>query len=783
MRFQCSKCRGVVAVENTDCGSMVQCGHCGAIVQVPKTRFSAGSVIADFIIIREIGRGGMGVVYLAHQITLDRPAAVKILSEKYANNAEFVTGFIKEARAAAKLNHPHIVQAYAVGEDDGLFYFAMENIDGETMKSVLKRAGRIPVDQALNIIQQIAEALNYAWTEQKLIHRDIKPDNIMLTTNGRAKLADLGLARVAGEIDGSETDEVMGTPQYISPEALTGAPLDCRSDIYSLGATFYHFITGRFPFEGKTAMEIAKKHLTDPVIPPRSIDPSIPESVSNIIVKMMAKNPVMRYQSAEELIDDLRNARHGKAISAADSKVLHMSNKSLKMKKDASAPKLTLSGKNAPAEQPDPAATKTMQKTAAHKYELKKRQQEIAKRRNILIACGVGLVLLLCIVGVSIAVANKKKKDAEAAVPKLTEEQKAEIAHNQEVDGILKEFDEFVKMNPLKDKNYIQRVEEIRAKNLKPTDKVLSEKLDKMWQDALAADESIIDRERRMAIRHHNFVLREREDAANRKRYAAEMEEKKKQETALSEEAKKAREEQHKKDVEARAVELAASLANEKEYRAFRLLVIADKKDFSPAVREFETWKNILEGYVQNTEQPIANAATPFLTWCNDILTKLKNIELIRKNTYDGNEVLKNTQISYAGDMYVVSSVKKGIVTAKLLGGSKEVRFNFDKLAVKQRIILLKKAASEAGLNDFLYFYVLLYEGNIDEAKRNADENEAAQGDISYILTSYLRTALSRAKTQKEKDQIQAKYGKQPEYSEVVTALEETSSDDGLGIE
>ncbi len=778
MRFQCSKCRGVVAVENTDCGSMVQCGHCGAIVQVPQTRFSAGSVIADFIIIREIGRGGMGIVYLAHQITLDRPAAVKILSEKYANNAEFVTGFVKEARAAAKLNHPHIVQAYAVGEDDGLFYFAMENIDGETMKSVLKRAGRIPVDQALNIIQQIAEALNYAWTEQKLIHRDIKPDNIMLTTNGRAKLADLGLARVAGEIDSTETDEVMGTPQYISPEALTGAPLDCRSDIYSLGATFYHFITGRFPFEGKTAMEIAKKHLTDPVIPPRSIDPSIPENVSNIIVKMMAKNPVMRYQSAEELIDDLRNARHGKAISAADTKVHNMSNKTLKVKKNESAPKLTISDKNKAAEQQlDPTATKNMQKTAAHKYEIKKRQQEIAKRRNVFIACGIGLVLLLCIVGISLAVANKKKKEAEAAQPKLTPEQIAEIEHNKEVDAILKEFDEFVKMNPLKDKNFIQKVEDIRAKNLKPTDKTLSEKLDKMWQDALAADESIIDRERRMAIRHHNFVLREREDAANRKRYAAEMEEKKKQETALSEEAKKAREEQHKKDVEARAVELAANLTNEKEYRAFRLLVIAEKKNFAPAVREFETWKNILEGYVQNTEQPIVDAATPFLTWCNDILTKLKNIELIRKNTYDGNEVLKNTQISYAGDMYVISSVKKNIVTAKLLGGSKEIRFNFDKLAIKQRIILLKKAASEAGLNDFLYFYILLYEGNIDEAKRNADENESAQNEISYILTSYLRVALSRAKTQKEKDLIQSKYGKQPEYNEVVTNLEESSDE------
>ena len=159
MRFQCPECGGIVSVDNSDLGTMVQCGHCSKIVTVPPSRVSPGCLVGDFIIKSEIGRGGMGVVYLAHQISLDRPAALKVLADQYANNAEFVVGFIKEARAAAKLNHPHIVQAYAVGEDEGIFYFAMENIDGETMKSVLKREKIIPVGQALNILQQIAEAL------------------------------------------------------------------------------------------------------------------------------------------------------------------------------------------------------------------------------------------------------------------------------------------------------------------------------------------------------------------------------------------------------------------------------------------------------------------------------------------------------------------------------------------------------------------------------------------------------------------------------------------------
>ena len=281
MKFQCPFCRNVLEVENSDCGTEVACPKCGEVSIAPQSQVSSGVVTGnDFLILEEIGRGGMGVVYLTHQMSLDRRAALKILSKKYASNSEFVAGFIKEARAAAKLNHPHIVQAYAVGEDNGIYFFGMEYIDGETMKSVIKREGSVPVDNALTIIQQIAEALDYAWKEQRLIHRDIKPDNIMITKNGRAKLADLGLARIAGEIEDKSNDEIMGTPQYISPEHLTGAPMDGRSDIYSLGASFYHMITGEFPFTGKTAAEITRKHIEEPLKSPRTVNPNISEFVS-----------------------------------------------------------------------------------------------------------------------------------------------------------------------------------------------------------------------------------------------------------------------------------------------------------------------------------------------------------------------------------------------------------------------------------------------------------------------------------------------------------------------
>jgi len=315
MRFQCPFCRGVVSADNKQMGEDVQCGHCDEVVSVPVARLATGAVIGDFALLEELGRGGMGVVYLAHQISLDRPAALKILQDTYANNAEFVVNFIKEARSAAKLNHPHIVQAYAVGEDEGIFYYAMEYINGETMKDVLKRDKVIAINKAVTIIQQIAEALDCAWKEQKLIHRDIKPDNIILAKNNRAKLADLGLSRVAGDIDDENDDEIMGTPQYISPEHLTGAPMDIRSDIYSLGATFYQFVTGRFPFEGRTANEIARKHLEATLVAPQLVNLKVPDAIGQIIMKMMKKNVSERYQDAEELVEDLRLFKRGKLSS------------------------------------------------------------------------------------------------------------------------------------------------------------------------------------------------------------------------------------------------------------------------------------------------------------------------------------------------------------------------------------------------------------------------------------------------------------------------------------
>ena len=304
MRFQCPHCDEIVAIDDGECGQPVGCGGCGNVAVVPETRFSPGACLDDFIFHDVIGSGGMGLVYLAHQVTLDRVVALKIMKKEFAKNEAFIVDFVNEARAAARLNHPNIVQSYAVGEEDGIYFLAMEFVEGMTLKDILEERQRLSVDETLGIAAQVAKALDFAWQEQQLVHRDIKPDNIMLTTQGVAKLADLGLARAAHQLVDDDDEEVMGTPQYICPEQLLGQPMDVRGDIYSLGATCYHALTGKFPFEGDSAHEISRKHLQEELTPPIAIDDRIPAPVSWVIEKMMAKKLEERHADPAELARD-----------------------------------------------------------------------------------------------------------------------------------------------------------------------------------------------------------------------------------------------------------------------------------------------------------------------------------------------------------------------------------------------------------------------------------------------------------------------------------------------
>jgi serine/threonine protein kinase len=258
--------------------------------------------LGEFAVVRKLGEGGMGSVWMATAPDGTR-AAIKVLSRELAKQRPFLTRFFREAQACIKLQHANVVRGIAVGEDAGHYYFAMEFIDGESVRAMLEREGPMEPQRATGIIRQAAEGLAYAH-ENGIVHRDIKPDNIMVTKEGVAKVADLGLARrVDSEMTAlTRTGTGMGTPYYMAPEQAADAKrADARSDIYSLGATWYHMVTGQFPFTGNTPLELLTKHLKEPLKSPSSVRTGIPRGVSMAIERMMAKRPEDRVQSCRDL--------------------------------------------------------------------------------------------------------------------------------------------------------------------------------------------------------------------------------------------------------------------------------------------------------------------------------------------------------------------------------------------------------------------------------------------------------------------------------------------------
>ncbi len=311
MRFQCNHCKSVLDIDDCEYGELVACGQCHAAVAVPAGPTASGALLGDFLIIKELGTGGMGKVYLAHQVSLARDVALKVLSADFAQDENFIKNFINEARMAAALNHPNIVQAYAVNSDAANYYFAMELIEGNTMKQVLQNSGRLVHEKVLSIAADIVTALAYAWQEKKLIHRDIKPDNIMLTYYGRTKLADMGLARRVTATSEAGSAELYGTPQYVAPELILGEPADIRSDIYSLGATLYHALSGNCPFQAADLNEMAMQHLSTALQPLQERVPDAPAPLARMVEIMLAKRPQHRYQNYEQLQADLARVQNG----------------------------------------------------------------------------------------------------------------------------------------------------------------------------------------------------------------------------------------------------------------------------------------------------------------------------------------------------------------------------------------------------------------------------------------------------------------------------------------
>ena len=268
----------------------------------------SGKKLGEYQLLRRLGRGGMSEVYLAEQQSLRRKVAFKVLKSDLAEDESFVRRFHKEAQAAAALVHANIVQIHEVGCIDGVHYIAQEYVPGQSLAQYLARHGAVDVELAISILFQVASALGRAG-DQGIIHRDIKPANIMLSSTGEVKVADFGLARITSDTEGVDATQVgitMGTPLYMSPEQAEGEGVDPRSDIYSLGVTAYQMIAGRPPFEGETALSIAVQHLKREPEPLGELRPGLPEPLVAIVHRMLEKEPASRFQSAAELLQELR---------------------------------------------------------------------------------------------------------------------------------------------------------------------------------------------------------------------------------------------------------------------------------------------------------------------------------------------------------------------------------------------------------------------------------------------------------------------------------------------
>jgi serine/threonine protein kinase len=262
-----------------------------------------GQMLGPYRIINQIGRGGMATVYKAYQASVDRYVAIKVLPSQLAESREFATRFQQEARIIAKLEHPHILPVFDYGESDGVAYFVMRYLEAGTLKDRMIEGRPLPLHEINKLFTQLAEALSYAHGHG-IVHRDLKPANALIDSQGNVFLTDFGIAKLLESASPrlTQTDAIMGTPAYISPEQAQGQPVDQRSDIYSLGIILYEMVTGSVPFTAETPLAVLFKHISDPLPPPSAVKPDIPRPIERVILKALAKDPRDRFATAAEFV-------------------------------------------------------------------------------------------------------------------------------------------------------------------------------------------------------------------------------------------------------------------------------------------------------------------------------------------------------------------------------------------------------------------------------------------------------------------------------------------------
>ena len=374
---KCPKCGHPFEVD-TAAGGSVTCPKCQATLTLPGRGRKAeltdpliGTSLGEFEVHALLGRGGMGAVYKGRQAALERVVAIKTLPRSLAANQDFVARFYREARTAAALRHTHLVQVYAVGEAEGVHYIVMEFVDGEGLNDVLRRDGPLAPQVALDYLKQTCAGLAAAH-EAGIVHRDIKPSNLMIDSQGQVRITDFGLAkRTEGDIAVTQTGQSLGTPLYMAPEVAKGEEADPRSDLYSLGAAFYHLLAGRPPFEGRTPSELIVKHATETPKPLGEVAPHVDRRLTAIVDRLLRKNPASRYPSARALLEALEGLGEVRGGPAGGRVV------------DPAAGTMTL-----------PSARRMERQFAAARHA---ERQRAGKRRALLVAGAAGGALLVAI--------------------------------------------------------------------------------------------------------------------------------------------------------------------------------------------------------------------------------------------------------------------------------------------------------------------------------------------------------------------------------------------------
>jgi serine/threonine-protein kinase len=318
--FKCPECGKSVKSDDSLCGEFMTCPSCATEITIPIPGLIKGMKLGDFEILEKLGSGSMGEVWLAYQETMERKVALKILAPKYSSDSKFIDRFMSEVKHSAKLSHPNIVTAFYAGTDKGHYYLAISYVSGETVEDVQDKKGKFQEKDALKIILSITNALEYAWDEFKILHRDVKPGNIMLNKRGEAMLLDLGIAKSLDEESNlTMTGTVVGTPYYISPEqAMALTDIDFRADMYSLGTTLYHMVTGRVPYNATTAMAIIMKHINEELPLPSQYNSELSPACSKLIEIMMSKEREKRHRSWGELRKDIELVLAGKMPESVD---------------------------------------------------------------------------------------------------------------------------------------------------------------------------------------------------------------------------------------------------------------------------------------------------------------------------------------------------------------------------------------------------------------------------------------------------------------------------------